>query len=193
MDQKGGFKVNMDSQDPPCFLIKINIIMQLLLILSFFSGLFSVSAHSAPTSLCTTPLDILFLVDATDSMANDLKKITETFYDTFKDFGNSGRDVRFAVSTIGGQPSLLMPFIRYSKDTRKLFKSSLEWVNRNFGSSNGFSNQKTGLEALRMVLANNSGSDLAKKCTYAPIPCELLWSNTAERLIVMVSHFLLIT
>jgi len=151
----------------------------------FLASLFTSFALAAT---CSVPLDILFLIDASNSMTKYMRDITNTFYDVSKNYfaEKQPRDVRIAIATVGGSPSLILPFIRDSKDVRNLIKHSLEWVEDHSGSKYGFTDQKAGLEGLRIILANNTGEDLVKRCYPTNIPCELLWNSAAERLIIMV-------
>lgn len=74
----------------------------------------------------------------------------------------------------------------FIQDNRDLIRKAFRWLDDNSGVDNGFTSQKSGFEALRMVLANNSGSDLGKACQSTTY-CSLDWRQNSERVIVMVT------
>ena len=75
--------------------------------------------------------------------------------------------------------------IESEKEQRDIIRTAFRWLDDNVGTS-GFTTQKASLEAIRMVLANNSGADLKKGCVSTSF-CSLNWRNGAERLIVLVT------
>lgn len=153
---------------------------------------------------CQSPLDVVFLIDVSDSMLPNLNSSIFVFDDILRSY-YFDRDVQIGVATFGGPPSLILPLIPKKKvhicstkskdnsqnldtqDTKNLVSRAFQWVLENAGTSKGFfGNQRSGLEAIRMVVANNSGSDFRKLCLLTTF-CKLNWRLNAERLVMMIT------
>ena len=66
---------------------------------------------SGASSSCQVPLDVLFVLDASDSMIKPLHDLTHILYDIMRQYDGASRNVRLALAAFGGQPSLLLPFV----------------------------------------------------------------------------------
>jgi Mg-chelatase subunit ChlD len=90
------------------------LIFQSLFFLWFLLFQIQAQNNSTPTAICQAPLDVVFLVDATDSMASTLSASASIFKDLLRSYYND-RDVQIGVAAFGGPPTLILPLIPKKK------------------------------------------------------------------------------
>jgi hypothetical protein len=82
--------------------------------------------------------------------------------------GLESKDARFAIAVFGGPPTLLLPFTSDSVLTKKTL-AEIPCT---------YPGQEAGLEAIRMALKPNNGSDMVKSCVAGSATCSLIWRTT---------------
>ncbi|KAJ3238330.1 hypothetical protein HDU78_003589 [Chytriomyces hyalinus] len=127
----------------------------------------------------TVPADFLFLIDGSASMCTyniDIANSLSTFVTLI---ASKNINARYAVVAFGGLPSILLPFTSVYTDA----KTALQ----NVGCKR--SGWEAGLEAIRMTLNSNNGSDMGQSCLtgYNGTACKIIWRAGSERQIIMAT------
>ncbi|KAI8622162.1 hypothetical protein BC830DRAFT_1224162, partial [Chytriomyces sp. MP71] len=124
------------------------------------------------------PVDVLFVIDGSSSMCAYNKLIASSLQQLVNEMAAKGFDARYAVVAFGGLASILVPFTSVESDVKGALSS--------VGCSR--SGWEAGLEALRMSLNANQGSDMQKSCSgnYTS-NCTLTWRPDAQRQILMAT------
>jgi hypothetical protein len=127
------------------------------------------------------PVDFLFLVDGSSSMCPYINEIVNTLDSFISLLTDAGTNSTFAVAAFGGAPALLQPFSTNATMTKKSLSS--------VGCSR--SGWEAGLEAVRVALASNNGSDFTKSCSavsgFSAVNCVLNWRRDANKQIILVT------
>ncbi|KAJ3005439.1 UNVERIFIED_CONTAM: hypothetical protein HDU68_004617 [Siphonaria sp. JEL0065] len=124
------------------------------------------------------PVDFLFLIDGSGSMCGYNTQIANTLSLFVDQINSKNINARYAVVGFGGLPSILLPFTTSAVDT----KAALQAV----GCKR--SGWEAGLEAVRMTLQPNNGSDMSQSCSGSYTgSCKIIWSSGAQSQIIMAT------
>ncbi|KAJ3068214.1 hypothetical protein HDU98_008624 [Podochytrium sp. JEL0797] len=127
----------------------------------------------------SVPADFLFLIDGSSSMCLYNQQIAANLALFVDQINAKNISARYSVIGFGGQPSILLPFTSSAVDA----KAALLAV----GCSR--SGWEAGMEAIRMTLNPNNGSDMIKACTGSyTSACSLIWRNgNVQKQIIMAT------